>query len=79
MRAMSESIAEEIAQFHRRLRRRLEGWLARRRRPSAASRRARVVVLGQRREGRFAREDGERPVSAPGPEMHVQPRGAGPS
>ena len=39
------------------LRRRLEGWLARRR-PSEASRRARVVVLGQRRDGRFTREDG---------------------
>ena len=40
------------------LRRRLEGWLARRLRPSAVSRRARVVVLGQRRDGGFAREDG---------------------
>jgi len=29
------------------LRRRLEGWLARRLRPSKASRRARVVALGQ--------------------------------
>ena len=40
------------------LRRRLEGWLARRLRPSETSRRARVVVLGQRRDGRFTREDG---------------------
>ncbi len=40
------------------LRRRLEGWLARRLRPPEASRRARVVVLGQRRDGRVAREDG---------------------
>ena len=61
----TESIAEEIAQFHCRL----EGWLARRRRLSEVSRRARAVVLGQRRDGRFAREDGKRPVSAPGPEM----------
>ena len=60
----TESIAEEIAQFHRRL----EGWLARRR-LSEASRRTRAVVLGQRRDGRFAREDGKHPVSAPGPEM----------
>jgi hypothetical protein len=74
----TESIAEEIAQFHRRLRRRLEGWLARRRRLSEASRRARAVVLRQRRDGRFAREDGKHPVSAPGPAMHVEPRGAGP-
>jgi hypothetical protein len=74
----TESIAEEIAQFHRRLRRRLEGWLVRRRRLSEASRRARAVVLGQRRDGRCAREDGKHPVSAPGPEMHVEPRGIGP-
>ena len=70
----TESIAEEIAQFHCRL----EGWLARRRRLSEVSRRARAVVLGQRRDGRFAREDGKHPASASGPEMHVEPRGAGP-
>ena len=40
------------------LRRRLEGWLARRLRPPEASWRVRVVVLGQRRDGRVAREDG---------------------
>ena len=40
------------------LRRRLEGWLAGRLRPSETSRRARVVVLGQRPDGRFTREDG---------------------
>jgi len=40
------------------LRRRLEGWLARRLRPPEASRRARVVGLGERRDGGVAREDG---------------------
>ncbi len=70
----TEAIAEEITRFHRRLRRRLEGWLARRRRLSEASRCARAVVLEQRRDGGFARKH---PVSAPGPEMHVEPRGAG--
>jgi len=40
------------------LRRRLEGWLARRLRPSKATRRARVVVLGQQRDGGVAWEDG---------------------
>ena len=40
------------------LRRRLEGWLARRLRPSEASRPRGAVVLGQRRDGGVAREDG---------------------
>ena len=57
----TESIAEDIAQVHRRLRRRLKGWLVRRRRLSGASRRARAVVLGQRRDGRCARGGRETP------------------
>jgi len=69
----TESIAEEIAQFHRRL----EGWLARRRlsgEPACTRGRAGAAA------GRPLRTGGRKhPVSAPGPRCdHVQPRGAGP-
>jgi hypothetical protein len=40
------------------LRRRLESWLAQRLRRGRRGRRARVVVLGRRSDGSYAREDG---------------------
>ena len=39
-------------------RRRLEEWLARRLRPRRSARRGRVVILGRRSDGTYARDNG---------------------